>query len=131
MATDLTLEEPKTSADDVGIGEYMYGFSDPTDKYVFKSRKGLNREIVASDLRDEGGTRLDAGFPPEGSRNLREEADAHVGRRHVGPRLPGHLLLRQGVRRARRRAGTTFPKTFARPTTAWGSPRRRRSTCRE
>lgn len=47
MATDLTLEEPKTSADDVGIGEYMYGFSDPTDKYVFKSRKGLNREIVA------------------------------------------------------------------------------------
>jgi Fe-S cluster assembly protein SufB len=28
-----------------GIGEYQYGFSDP-ETYVFKSRKGLDREIV-------------------------------------------------------------------------------------
>ncbi len=28
-----------------GMGEYKYGFSDP-EKYVFKSRKGLSREIV-------------------------------------------------------------------------------------
>jgi len=26
--------------------DYQYGFSDPTDSYVFKSGKGLNREIV-------------------------------------------------------------------------------------
>jgi Fe-S cluster assembly protein SufB len=39
MATDT----PKT---DVGVGEYQYGFHDPTDKYVFKSRKGLDEEIV-------------------------------------------------------------------------------------
>ncbi len=28
-----------------GIGDYKYGFSDP-ENYVFKSRKGLNREVV-------------------------------------------------------------------------------------
>jgi Fe-S cluster assembly protein SufB len=28
-----------------GIGDYRYGFSDP-ETYVFKSRKGLNREVV-------------------------------------------------------------------------------------
>jgi Fe-S cluster assembly protein SufB len=28
-----------------GIGEYQYGFQDP-ETYVFKSRKGLDREIV-------------------------------------------------------------------------------------
>jgi len=39
MATDSTKQ-------DVGVGEYQYGFHDPTDKYVFKSQKGLNEEIV-------------------------------------------------------------------------------------
>ena len=40
---------------DVGVGEYQYGFHDPTDKYVFKSRKGLDREIVAqiSEMKNE------------------------------------------------------------------------------
>jgi hypothetical protein len=28
-----------------GIGEYQYGFKDP-ETYVFKSRKGLDREVV-------------------------------------------------------------------------------------
>jgi len=28
-----------------GIGEYQFGFSDP-ENYVFKARKGLNRETV-------------------------------------------------------------------------------------
>jgi Fe-S cluster assembly protein SufB len=42
MSTDL-----KTTADDVGVGEYAYGFHDPTDQYVFHSRKGLDRDIVA------------------------------------------------------------------------------------
>ncbi len=32
--------------DNVDIGEYQYGFHDPTDNYVFQSRKGLDREIV-------------------------------------------------------------------------------------
>src|SRR5512139_2073063 len=29
-----------------GIGQYRYGFHDPTDEYVYKSRKGLDAEIV-------------------------------------------------------------------------------------
>ena len=29
-----------------GIGEYKYGFHDSEDKYVFKSQKGLSREVV-------------------------------------------------------------------------------------
>jgi len=43
MATDA-----KTTFDDeVGLGDYQYGFRDPTDHYVFTARKGLDREIVA------------------------------------------------------------------------------------
>ncbi|MBX3451376.1 MAG: Fe-S cluster assembly protein SufB [Planctomycetaceae bacterium] len=42
MSTDLT-----SAPDDLGIGDYQYGFHDPTDKYVFRGRKGLNREVVA------------------------------------------------------------------------------------
>ncbi len=32
--------------ENVDIGDYQYGFHDPTDNYVFQSRKGLDREIV-------------------------------------------------------------------------------------
>jgi Fe-S cluster assembly protein SufB len=35
--TDSTILE--------GIGDYKYGFRDP-DTFVFKSRKGLNHEVV-------------------------------------------------------------------------------------
>src|SRR5580698_1045564 len=38
VATDLKS--------DVGVGDYQYGFHDPTDQYVFKSRKGLDEAIV-------------------------------------------------------------------------------------
>ena len=31
---------------DVGVEEYQYGFHDPTDKYVFVSRKGLDVDMV-------------------------------------------------------------------------------------
>lgn len=42
MSIDL-----KTPAEEqVGVGEYQYGFHDSTDGYVFKSRKGLDRQIV-------------------------------------------------------------------------------------
>ena len=41
MSTEI-LDKP-----DVGVGEYQFGFHDPTDKYSFMSRKGLDREIVA------------------------------------------------------------------------------------
>ncbi len=50
MATDL-----KTNEQEVGVGDYQYGFHDPTDKYIFKSRKGLDRDIVCqiSEMKDE------------------------------------------------------------------------------
>ena len=44
MATDL---KAPTAEEEVGIGEYQYGFHDPTDKYVFTARKGLDRDIVS------------------------------------------------------------------------------------
>ena len=40
MSTDAPVKE------DVSIGDYQFGFHDSTDNYEFKSRKGLDREIV-------------------------------------------------------------------------------------
>ncbi|QDT64400.1 Fe-S cluster assembly protein SufB [Calycomorphotria hydatis] len=42
MATDAVAKE----REDVSIGDYQFGFHDSTDKYTFKSRKGLDKEIV-------------------------------------------------------------------------------------
>ncbi|MEM1063039.1 MAG: Fe-S cluster assembly protein SufB [Planctomycetota bacterium] len=51
MATD-TIPVEKA---DVSIGDYKFGFHDSTDNYVFKSRKGLDREIVGqiSEMKNE------------------------------------------------------------------------------
>lgn len=55
-----------------GIGEYKFGFSDP-ETYVFKSRKGLDREVVQqiSDLKGE----------PEWMLEFRLKALAHFEKR--------------------------------------------------
>ena len=47
--------EVNSTDGEVGIGEYQYGFHDPTKDYVFKSRKGLDVEIVRqiSEMKDE------------------------------------------------------------------------------
>ena len=47
MATDAKAQ--------VEIGDYQYGFHDPTDKYVFKSRKGLDAEVIGqiSEMKNE------------------------------------------------------------------------------
>ncbi|WP_166824308.1 Fe-S cluster assembly protein SufB [Thalassoroseus pseudoceratinae] len=53
MSTEVNQPvNPEASA---AIGDYQYGFHDPTDKYVFTSRKGLDREIVAqiSEMKNE------------------------------------------------------------------------------
>ena len=55
MSTDTAVKsEP-------AIGEYQYGFHDQTDTYVFKSRKGLDKEIVQqiSDMKSEPGWMTD------------------------------------------------------------------------
>jgi len=43
------------------IGQYKYGFSDPTDNYAFKAEKGLSREVVEqiSRMKDEPQWMLD------------------------------------------------------------------------
>jgi Fe-S cluster assembly protein SufB len=40
---------------EIGVGDYQYGFHDPTDKYVFQSRRGLDRAIVEqiSEMKNE------------------------------------------------------------------------------
>jgi len=43
----MSTTEPLVEKADVPVGEYQYGFHDPTDKYAFISRKGLDAEIVA------------------------------------------------------------------------------------
>ena len=47
MSTDLQA--------DPSVGDYQFGFHDPTDSYTFKSRKGLDHEIVEqiSQLKNE------------------------------------------------------------------------------
>ncbi len=44
---NMTTEAPvKSDKSDVEFGTYKYGFHDQTDTYVFKSRKGLDEQIV-------------------------------------------------------------------------------------
>ena len=52
MSATETLAPEKP---DVAIGDYQYGFHDPTDKYAFMSRRGLDRDIVAqiSEMKEE------------------------------------------------------------------------------
>ncbi|MGQ0635283.1 MAG: Fe-S cluster assembly protein SufB [Planctomycetaceae bacterium] len=51
MSTDLKTDV----GDELGLGEYRFGFHDPTDKYVFTARKGIDREIVSqiSEMKSE------------------------------------------------------------------------------
>lgn len=50
MATEVLSEKPE-----IGLGEYQYGFHEPTDRYVFRGRKGLDADIVRqiSDIKGE------------------------------------------------------------------------------
>ncbi len=44
----MSTTEALPDKDEVHVGEYQYGFHDPTDKYSFMSKKGLSRDTVAS-----------------------------------------------------------------------------------
>jgi Fe-S cluster assembly protein SufB len=44
----MTKEPTMATDTKIPLGEYQYGFHDPTDKYTFKSSKGLNEQIVRS-----------------------------------------------------------------------------------
>jgi len=41
VASNASAEKPELS-----LSEYKYGFRDPTDKYTYKSRKGLDADVV-------------------------------------------------------------------------------------
>jgi len=45
----------KTTEQEIGVGDYRFGFRDSTDNYTFKSRKGLDEEIVSqiSEMKNE------------------------------------------------------------------------------
>lgn len=42
MSDTAVAEKPS-----VGVDEYQYGFHEPTDNYVFRGKKGINRDVVA------------------------------------------------------------------------------------
>ena len=61
-------ENPNTNEDTKildEIGDYKYGFHDRDDNYVFKSQRGLNREVVENISRMK--TALKAIFPEDAS----------------------------------------------------------------
>ena len=51
----MASEVDTKTAEQPDIGEYKYGFRDSEDNYVFKSRKGLDKEIVQqiSEMKNE------------------------------------------------------------------------------
>ena len=53
ILTDDLLEDER--AEVAAMGDYQFGFHDPTDKYAFTSRKGLDHEMVAqiSEMKNE------------------------------------------------------------------------------
>ncbi len=118
----LKLETPVSPAE--LIEEYRHGFHDP-ENYVFKSDKGLTREIVEriSAMKDE----------PDWMREFRlkayeifiQQADADVGRhgacstRSTSPTFT--ISLSRPTRRSGR--GTTCPRTSSGRSIALGSPR--------
>ena len=66
----------------VDIGEYQYGFRDEED-YVFKSKRGLNREGRRRDLEDEGRARVDARVPPQGATTTSSSGRCRTGARDL------------------------------------------------
>jgi len=42
MTEAVLAEKP-----DVGVGDYQYGFHESTENYVFRGKKGINRDVVA------------------------------------------------------------------------------------
>ena len=117
-ATDLDLD----------LSKYKLGWSDDED-YVFKPKRGLNEDIVAGDVLDEG--RAATGCATSACKSLaalRARPDAQLGRRHVGDRLRRHLLLHQAHRRAGRRVGRAARRDQGRPTRSSASPRPSAST---
>ena len=81
---------------EIAVEEYKYGFADPED-YVFKSKKGLNKEIVEEISRMKGEPDWMRDFRLKALDYFKKRADAKLGRGSQRYRLQRHLLLRQSV----------------------------------
>ena len=78
----LTVNMPycRLHADPIGeINKYDFRNA---EKYVFKSRKGLDRDDRRRNLGDEARAGVDAGLPAEEPGDLRVQARPPLGRRH-------------------------------------------------
>ena len=75
------------------------------DQGQLRARKGISREVVRGDVEDQGRARLDARAPAEVVRDLRAQADPHLGRRPVGPELRRPRALLAAHRRALQQLG--------------------------
>ena len=76
----------------IDVDQYKYGFE--TDIESVKAPKGLDEDIVALHLREEGRAGVDAGVAARGLPPLEDDDRAHLGQRALPQdRLPGPLLL--------------------------------------
>ena len=102
MATD-TKPRPKDVLGEIN----KYDFRNE-EHYVFKARKGLDRQIVEEISEMKGEPPLDAGISPQEPGHLQLQADAPLGRPDQY-QFPGRLLLPQAHRQPEpllgRRAG--------------------------
>ncbi len=106
------------------IGEYQYGFSDP-DTYVFRSSKGLSREVVEQISQMKG--------EPEWMLDFRLKALEHFQKRPMPTwgadlsklNLDEYLLLCQADRKREQDPGTMSRTTIKKTFDQLGHPRGR------
>ena len=88
--------------------DYRYGFAMP-ENYVFKSRKGLDEEVVREISYMKSEPEWMTQLPRARAQALRSQADAPVGRRPQRHRLSMTSLLCKGHATATATPGTTCP----------------------
>ena len=119
MSTKL---DTNSENENVDIGEYQYGFHDPTDKYVFTGQKGLNAAVVAqiSEMKNE----------PAWMRDFRLKS-FEIFEQKPTPQWGGNLneINYQDIHYFVRASevGKMFLMIFVRLMIVWGSPKPRRN----
>ncbi len=124
MSTDTPVKSEKS---DVEFGSYKYGFHDSMDNYAFKSRKGLDPQIVRqiSEMKGE----------PAWMTDFRLESLAIFESRPM-PNWGGDMtdlnfqdiFYYMKAANEQETSGKMCRKRFAELTTDWGFRKRKRST---
>ena len=109
-----------------GLGKYKFGWAD-SDVAGASARRGLSEEVVRDISAQEERAGVDARPSPEGPAPVRQEADAHVGRRPLRRSTSTTSSTSSGRPRSRPRPGTSSRPTSRTPTTSSASPRPRSS----